>query len=111
MGIKRKARKLATSRMNKTARDTGEVVALLRALRERMGLIEELEPDSRMLREYRHMCGWCIIELRRIRALAELDLQRPDISRRERRIAAEHLDFVALVASEIEAEAGADTAH
>jgi hypothetical protein len=65
--------------ISKTARETSEIVVLLR---EKMGIVEELEPDNRMLREYRHMCGWAISELRRIRALAELDLERHGISRR-----------------------------
>jgi len=97
--------------MSKTARETGEIVALFRELREKMGIVEELEPDNRMLCEYRSLRGWAIIELRRVRALAELDLQRQDISRRERKIAAEHLHFVALVESEIETESGGETAH
>ena len=69
-------RKPATPRVSKTACDTSEIVALLRKLREEMGIFEELEPDNRMLREYQYMRGWAIIELRRIRALVELDLER-----------------------------------
>ncbi len=111
MGIKRKAPKRATPRVSKTARETSEVVGLLRQLREKMALVEELEPDNRMLREYQHMRGWVIIELRRIRALAELDLRRRDISARERRTAEGHLHLVALVESEIESDSGGDTAH
>jgi hypothetical protein len=76
MGTERKARKPATPRMSKTARETGEIVALFREFREKMGIVEELEPDNRMLCEYRNLRGWDIIELRRVRALAELDLQR-----------------------------------
>jgi hypothetical protein len=93
------------------ARDTGEVVALLRELRQKMGIVEELEPDNRMLREYQNMRGWFIIELRRIRASLELGLRGRGISQRERKIAAEHLQYIALVESEIEAESGGDTAH
>jgi len=89
MGAKRKARKPATPRVSKTARETSEIVALLRELREKMEIVEELEPDNEMLREYQYMRGWAIIELRRARALVELHLQRQDISRREHKIAAE----------------------
>ncbi len=84
---------------------------MLRQLREKMALVEELEPDNRMLQEYQHMRGWAIIELRRIRASAELELRQRGISARERKAAAEHLQLVALVESEIEFESGRDTAH
>jgi hypothetical protein len=95
--------------VSRTARETAEVVAVHRQLREKMGVVEELEPDSRMLREYQHMRGWVIIELRRIRAGVELHLRRRDISARERKIAAEHLNPIALVESEF--ELSGDTAH
>jgi hypothetical protein len=111
MGTKRKARKPAIQRVSKTARETGEVVALLRELREKMGIVEEFEPDNRMLQEYQNMRGWVIIELRRIRASLELALHRQGINQRERKIAAEHLHFVALVESEIASDSGGDTAH
>jgi hypothetical protein len=62
-----------------------------------------------MLREYQHMRGWVIIELRRIRQGIELELRRQDVSARERKIAAEHLHLVALVESEF--ELSGDTAH
>ena len=86
-----------------------EIVALLRELRERMGVVEELEPDNRMLREYQHMRGWAIIELRRIRAAIELDLRRRDISAQERKNAAQHLHLISLFESEFAIEG--DTAH
>ncbi len=100
MGIKRKARKPATPRISKTARETMKTVAMLRQLREKMALVEELEPDNRMLREYEHMRGWAIIELRRIRAGVELDLRRRDISPRERKSATDHLHLISLMESE-----------
>jgi hypothetical protein len=109
MGTKRKARKPTTPRVSKTARGTREIVALLRQLREKMGLLEEFEPDNRMLREYQHVRGWAIIELRRIRYGAELALRRRDISARERKAAVEHLHLVALIESEF--ESNGDTAH
>jgi hypothetical protein len=34
----------------------------------RRGKSEEFEPDNGMLRDYQHLRGWAIIELRRIRA-------------------------------------------
>jgi hypothetical protein len=111
MGTKRKARKPAAARVSKTARETGEVVTLLRELREKMGIVEEFEPDNRMLRDYHYMRRWAIIELRRIRALVELHLERQDIGRRERKIVAEQFHLVALVESEIESDSGGDTAH
>jgi hypothetical protein len=43
--------------VSKTALEMAEIVGLLRQLRERMGVVEELEPDNRMLGEYRHMRG------------------------------------------------------
>jgi hypothetical protein len=89
MGTKRKARKPDIARVGKTARETGEIVALLRELRESMRIVEELDPDNSMLREYQSTRGWVIIEPRRIRASLELALR--GISRRERKIAAEHL--------------------
>ncbi len=49
------------------------------------------------------------IELRRIRAGAELELRRQGISRRERKIAAEHPHLISLVESEFASEG--DTAH
>ena len=82
---------------------------MLRELREKMGVVEELEPDNRTLREYQHMRGWAIIELRRIRAGVELDLRRRDISARERKAAAEDLHLISLVESEFANEG--DTAH
>ena len=96
-----------TARVSKTARETAEIVALLRQLRERMGIVEELEPDNRMLREYQHMRGWAIIELRRIRAGVELELRRQGVSAQERKIAAEHLQLVALVESELASDGDA----
>jgi hypothetical protein len=62
MGTKRKARKPAKQPVSETVRETAEIVALLRDLREKMALVEELEPDNRMLREYRYMRGWAIID-------------------------------------------------
>jgi hypothetical protein len=109
--LRRRKFRMSLQYVSKTARETVEIVALFRELREKMGLVEELEPDNRMLREYRNLRGWAIIELRRVRALTELDLQRRDISRRQRKVAAEQLHFVALVESEIGAESGRDTAH
>jgi hypothetical protein len=109
MGTKRKARKPAKPRVSKTARDTAEIVALLRQLREKMGIVEELEPGSRMIREYQHICGWAIIELRRIRAGAELELRQRGLSARERKYVADQLHLIALVESEF--EASDDTAH
>ncbi len=95
--------------MSKTARETAEVVAVLRQLREKMAVVEELEPDSRMLRDYQHMIGWSIIELRRIRLGLEVELRRQGASARERKVAAEHLHLIALVESEFESRG--DTAH
>jgi hypothetical protein len=95
--------------MSKMALKTAEIVAVLRQLRERMALVEEFEPDNRMLREYRHMRGWVIIELRRLRLGAELELHRQDVSVRERKTAAEHLHLIALVESEF--ESSGDTAR
>jgi hypothetical protein len=99
------------TRISKTARETSEIVALLRQLREKMGVVEELEPDNTMLREFQHMRGWAIIELRRIRAGVELNLRRRDISARERKAAAGHLHLISLVESEIDVDSGGDTAH
>ena len=95
--------------ISKTARETMEIVAMLRQLREKMGLVEELEPDNRMLQEYQHMRGWAIIELRRIRQGAELELRRRDISARERKSVAEHLHLISLMESEF--ADSIDTAH
>jgi hypothetical protein len=103
MGTKRKARKPAKPRVSDTACETAEIVALLRELREKMGLVEEIEPGNRMLREYQHMRGWAIIELRRIRAGLELDLRRRDISARERKVTVERLNIITLLQSEFEA--------
>jgi hypothetical protein len=64
--MKRKPEK--RSRVSKVTRETMEIVAMLRQLCEKMALVEELEPDSPTLRDYRHMQGWAIIELRRIGA-------------------------------------------
>jgi hypothetical protein len=80
-------------------RETMEMVAMLQ-LRKKMALLEDREPDSRMLRDCRHMLGWPIIELRRIRAGVELELRRLDARARERKIATEHLQLIALVESE-----------
>jgi hypothetical protein len=109
MGTKRKAPKPAKPRVSETARETAEIVVLLRQLREKMGVVEELEPDNRMLREYQHMRGWAIIELRRIRAGAELELRQRGLSARERKYVADQLHLIALVESEF--EASDDTAH
>jgi hypothetical protein len=95
--------------ISKTAGETAEIVALLRQLRERMGVVEELERDNRMLVDYQHMRGWAVIELRRIRAGLELELRRRDISARERKAVAEHLHHISLVESEFGSED--DTAH
>jgi hypothetical protein len=103
MGTKRKARKPAKPRVSETACETAEIVALLRELREKMGLVVELEPDNRMLREYQHIRGWAIIELRRIRTSAELELRRQSLSARERKYVADQLHLIALVESEFEA--------
>jgi len=62
-----------------------------------------------MLREYQHMRGWAIIELRRIRAGAELELRRRDISPRERKSATDHLHLISLMESEF--ADSVDTAH
>jgi hypothetical protein len=97
------------ARVSKTAREISEIVALLRRLREKMGVVEELEPNNTMLREYQHMRGWAIIELRRIRAGVELELRRRGINARERKVVAEHLHLISLVESEFGSEG--DTAH
>jgi hypothetical protein len=86
-----------------------EIVAMLRQLREKMPLVQELEPDSRMLRDYKNMRGWAIIELRRIRAGVELELRRLDVKARERKVATDHLQLIALVESEFASDN--DTAH
>lgn len=62
-----------------------------------------------MLQEYRHMRGWAIIELRRIRHGAELELRRKDISPRERKSATDHLHLISLMESEF--ADSVDTAH
>jgi hypothetical protein len=103
MATKRKARKPAKQRVSETEREIAEIVALLRDLREKMGLVEELEPDNGMLREYLHICGWAIIELRRMRTSAELELRRQGLSARERKYVAGQLHLIALVESEFEA--------
>jgi hypothetical protein len=95
--------------VSKTASETAEIVALLRDLREKMGLVEEMEPDSAMLRDYQHMRGWAIIELRRIRAGVELEVRRLDVKARERKTATDHLQLIALVESEFASDH--DTAH
>jgi hypothetical protein len=109
MGTKRKARKPAKPRVSETACETAEIVALLRDLREKMGLIEEIEPGNRMLREYQHMRGWAIIEQRRIRTSAELDLRRQGLSARERKYVADQLHLITLVESEFASDG--DTTH
>jgi hypothetical protein len=109
MGTKREARKPAKPRVSETACETAEIVALLRDLREKMGLVEEIEPGNRMLREYQHMRGWAIIELRRIRAGAELELRQRGLSARERKYVTDQLHLIALVESEF--EDSDDTAH
>jgi hypothetical protein len=109
MGIKRKARKPAKPRVSDTASEIAEIVALLRDLREKMALVEEFEPDNRMLRDYQHIRGWAIIELRRMRTSAELELRRQGLSARERKYVADQLNLIALVESEF--EASDDTAH
>jgi hypothetical protein len=103
MGTKRKARKSAKPRVSETACETAEIVALLRDLREKMGLLEELEPDNSTLREYQNIRGWAIIELRRMRTSAELELRRQGLSARERKYVADQLNLIALVESEFEA--------
>ena len=82
---------------------------MLRDLREKMGLVEELEPGNRMLREYQHIRGWAIIELRRIRTSAELDLCRQGLSARERKYVADQLHLITLVESEFASDS--DTTH
>jgi hypothetical protein len=109
MGTKRKARKPAKPRVSERACKTAEIVALLRDLREKMGLVEELEPGNRMLREYQHIRGWAIIELRRIRTSAELDLRRQGLSARERKYVADQLHLITLVESEFASDS--DTTH
>jgi hypothetical protein len=109
MGTKRKAREPAKPRVSETACETAEIVALLRDLREKMGLVEEIEPGNRMLREYQHIRGWAIIELRRIRTSAELDLRRKGLSARERKYVADQLHLIALVESEFSSDG--DTTH
>lgn len=49
------------------------------------GWVEELEPDNRMIREYQHMRGWAIIELRRLRAGAEWELRHARLTKAERK--------------------------
>jgi hypothetical protein len=103
MATKRKARKPAKRRVNETACETAEIVALLRELREKMASLEELEPDNRTVREYQNIRGWAIIELRRMRTSAELELRRQGLSARERKYVAGQLHLIALVESEFEA--------
>lgn len=74
-------------RVNKLTRETAEIVAMLRQLREKMALVEQCEPENPMLRDYQYMRGWAIIELRRIRAAVELELRRRASTARERKIA------------------------
>jgi len=75
-----------------------------------MGELEELELDNRMLREYQHVRGWAIIELRRLRQGVELALRRQEMSPRARKAATKHLQLISLVESEFVSET-ADTAH
>jgi hypothetical protein len=72
-------------------------------LPEKMALVEEIEPGNRTLLEYQHMRGGAIIELRRIRTSAELDLRQHGLSSRERKYVADQLNLIALVESEFEA--------
>jgi hypothetical protein len=97
------------ARVSKSARETAEVVALLRELRGKMRIVEEVEPDNDMLQEYQNWCGRTIMDLRRIRGCTEFELRRRDISARERKAATVDLCLIALVESEF--ESSGDTAH
>jgi hypothetical protein len=55
-------------RATKLMRETPEAIAMLRQPREKMALVQELEPDRAILSDYRNVLGRGIIELRRIRA-------------------------------------------
>jgi hypothetical protein len=91
-------------RLTKIASESADVMSMLRRLRESIGQIEDLEPGQEKLRrDYQHMLGWAIIELRRIRAGLELDLLRRGISARERKATAERLNLITLLQSEFEA--------
>lgn len=98
-------------RVSKLTRETAEIVALLRQLREKMTVVEEFEPDNPMLSDYQHTRGWGIVELRRIRAAVELALRRCGGTARERKVATEQLRAITLMESEFASEEGVDTAH
>ena len=97
-----KRRRTGRATIDESARDTAEIVALLRELREKMALVEELEPDNTMLRDYQYFRGWAIVELRRIRAAVELQLYRRGVRALEKTVVRDTLDLITLVESELQ---------
>jgi len=90
-------------------RETVATVALTQRLRKSIAELENLNPQSSLLREYRRLNARARRELRKIREHIELALRRADITETERKAASEHLHLIALVESEFASDA--DTAH
>jgi hypothetical protein len=94
--------------VSKTARETGEIVSLLRELREKMGIVEELSQTTKCSANTSTCAAG---QSSNCAGFAHWSNCTQDISPRERKIGAEHLHLVALVEFEIEVDSGGDTAH
>ncbi len=90
-------------------RETAATIAMQRRLRKSIAELENLNPQSSLLREYRRLNARARRELRAIRERVELVLRRASITEAERKAASEYLQLTALVESEFASDVG--TAH
>ncbi len=95
--------------MNDSLHEAAATIALTQRLRKSIAELENWNPQSSLLREYRKLNSRARRELRAIRVRVELILRRTSITETERKAASEYLQLIALVESEF--ASGVDTAH
>ena len=95
--------------MNDSLREAAATVALTQRLRKSMAELENLNPQSTLLNEYRRLNARARRELRAIRERVELVVRRTNVTEAERKAASDYLQLIALVESEF--ASGIDTAH
>jgi hypothetical protein len=92
--------------MCETMRETAATIAMQRRLRKSIAELENLNPQSSLLREYRRLNAQARRELRAIRERVELVLRRASITKAERKAASEYLQLITLVESEFALNVG-----
>ncbi len=95
--------------MSESVRETAATIAMQRRLRKSIAELENLNPQSNLLREYRRLNARAHRELLAIRERVELVLRRASDTEVERKAASEYLQLIALVESEF--ASAVDTAH